>query len=197
MRRGHRLIAGVDEVGRGALAGPVSVGVVLVEAGVPPAPRGVRDSKALTPRQRSALVPAIRRWAHASSVGHAEAWEIDEVGIVTALRLALERALMLLVEPPDAIVLDGPVDYTGASMPVFTRAGADRRCSTVAAASVLAKVTRDELMTNRDLAHPGYDWAANKGYGSPRHLQALASLGVTGEHRVSWRLTGAASPVDP
>jgi ribonuclease HII len=111
LRAGHRLVAGMDEVGRGALAGPVTVGVVVVHASLRSAPSGVRDSKLLTPAARQALVPRLRRWAPAHAVGHAEPDEIDRYGIIAALRLAGRRALAELPEPPDCVLLDGSHDW--------------------------------------------------------------------------------------
>jgi ribonuclease HII len=107
LREGHRLVAGMDEVGRGALAGPVTVGVVVVDAGTRTAPAGVRDSKLLTPAARQALVPALRRWGVARAVGHAEPAEIDALGIIAALRLAGRRALSALPVVPECVILDG------------------------------------------------------------------------------------------
>lgn len=111
LRAGHRSVAGMDEVGRGALAGPVSVGVVVVDLGTRTAPSGVRDSKLLTPAAREALVPRLRRWAGAWAVGHAQPEEIDRFGIIAALRLAGHRALAALPEPPDMVLLDGSHDW--------------------------------------------------------------------------------------
>jgi ribonuclease HII len=111
LREGHLLIAGMDEVGRGALAGPVSVGVVVIDASVRTAPAGVKDSKLLTPAAREALVPKLRRWAVAHAVGHAEPEEIDRYGIIAALRLAGRRALATLPHLPDCVLLDGSHDW--------------------------------------------------------------------------------------
>ncbi|MFI7587757.1 ribonuclease HII [Spongisporangium articulatum] len=113
---GHRLLAAVDEVGRGALAGPVTVGVVLIDEATRSAPSGVRDSKLLTPAARQALVPKLRRWAPRHAVGHAEPAEIDRFGIIAALRLAARRALAALPEAPDCVLLDGSHDWL--SVPV-------------------------------------------------------------------------------
>ena len=110
-RAGHRLLAGMDEVGRGALAGPVSVGVVVIDETVRSAPTGVKDSKLLTERARKGLVPRIQRWAVAHAVGHASADEIDEVGIIAALRLAGVRALSAIDLVPDLVILDGNHDW--------------------------------------------------------------------------------------
>ena len=108
---GHRLLAAVDEVGRGALAGPVSVGIVVIDELTRTAPTGVRDSKLLTPAARTALVPRLRRWAPRHAVGHSGPDEIDRYGIIAALRLAARRALSTLPEPPDCVLLDGNHDW--------------------------------------------------------------------------------------
>ncbi len=207
-RQGYPLLAGMDEVGRGALAGPVSVGVVLVDEVCRTAPRGVQDSKLLTASARAALAPKIRRWASAHGVGHAWPAEIDRVGIIAALRLAGTRALAALPRSPDLVVLDGNHDWLtppqqdgllafadGAgplTPPVLTMVKADLRCSSVAAASVLAKVARDELMIELASRHPAYGWSQNKGYAAPGHREALTEHGPCVEHRRSWRLPGVA-----
>lgn len=218
-RCGARLVAGVDEVGRGALAGPVTVGVVVVSPRVRAAPSGLRDSKLLTPAARAALEPALQRWATAWGVGHAEPREIDTHGIIAALRLAASRAFMALGEPPDAVILDGNHDYLGPSrdpgvaghpgqavlevpglaadpFPTWrvTRVRADQTCSAVAAASVLAKCARDRLMVSRHADHPWYRWDANKGYAAPEHIAGLAQRGPCSLHRLSWRLPGVPGP---
>lgn len=204
-RQGHRVLAGMDEVGRGALAGPVSVGVVLIDESCRSAPVGVKDSKLLAPPMRTALVPRIERWSLAFAVGHAEAHEIDEIGIIAALRLAGMRALAQVGVVPDLVILDGNHDWLTApddvglfafagdgpaTPPVTTMIKADLRCSSVAAASVLAKVARDALMVEHAGEHPAYHWADNKGYAAPEHLEALRLHGPTGLHRRSWRLPG-------
>ncbi|GAA2476568.1 ribonuclease HII [Terrabacter carboxydivorans] len=208
-RSGHRLLAGMDEVGRGALAGPVSVGVVVIDETVRSAPIGVKDSKLLTEKARTVLVPRIQRWAVAYAVGHASADEIDEIGIMRALRLAGTRALGALGVVPDLVILDGNHDWltspdevglfafagddaaSGPSTPpVTTMVKADMKCSSVAAASVLAKVERDEMMVALSAQHPAYAWSLNKGYSAPEHMDALARLGPCELHRRSWRLPG-------
>lgn len=222
LREGHDLVAGVDEVGRGALAGPVTVGVVVVGPATRTAPAGLRDSKLLTPAAREALAPRLRRWAPAWAVGHAEPEEIDAVGILRALRLAGARALAALGAVPGVVVLDGSYDWLtrpaepaalfdlpagpcdeGAShgghgaapdvpdaLDVRTMVKADLRCAAVAAASVLAKTTRDAMMTERHAWHPVFGWAENKGYSAPEHVEALARYGPCAQHRRSWRLPG-------
>ena len=204
LRSGVRLLCGVDEVGRGALSGPVTVGVVLVDARMRRSLPGVRDSKLLTPAARVELVPRIRSWAVGSAVGHASAAEVDEFGIIAALRLAGTRALEALPEEPDAVLLDGNHDWLstprqeslfddavvvrGCRAPVTTRIKADLTCASVAAASVLAKTERDALMCDLSAHHPGYGWHENKGYASPDHLEAIRRLGTCDQHRRSWRL---------
>lgn len=195
-------LAAVDEVGRGALAGPVSVGVVVVDASTASAPTGVRDSKLLSAAARAELDPRIRRWACDVAVGHASSAEIDEVGIIGALRLAGMRALGALRGPaPDLVLLDGSHDWLTATPdlfsepavsapPVVARVKADLTCAAVAAASVLAKVERDAYMSELHDLHPEYEWALNKGYSAPAHIEALRRFGPTAHHRVSWRLPG-------
>jgi ribonuclease HII len=187
-------------VGRGALSGPVTAGVVVVDGNVRRQPTGLRDSKLLAPEEREALVPRIKRWAVAWAVGHASAAEIDRFGILAALRLAGERALGMLPEPPSLVLLDGNYDWftrpprppdCGArrSQPgrVVLRVKADLACASVAAASVLAKVERDRLMVGLGEAYPAYGWHENKGYSTPFHTAALRELGPCEEHRRSWR----------
>ena len=205
-RDGHRILAGMDEVGRGALAGPVSVGVVLIDETCRSAPTGVKDSKLLTPAARVAMVPRIHRWCLGYAVGHASPAEIDAVGIIAALRLAGCRALAGVDIVPDLVILDGNHDWLTAPQdvgllafaddaapltpPVTTMIKADLTCSSVAAASVLAKVERDGLMMAVAPDHPAYGWHENKGYAAPEHLAALEAHGPTDLHRRSWRLPG-------
>lgn len=231
-REGYRVLAGMDEVGRGALAGPVSVGVVLIDETCRSAPVGVADSKLLPPPRRASLVGPVRRWALAWAVGHAGPDEIDEIGIMAALRLAgcraLEQIRVATGFGPDLIILDGNHDWLtdpmrvglfgaepdagpgagpgavadgaldcaaeatsyDAQPPVRTLIKADRSCSSVAAASILAKVERDELMVALAGEHPAYRWELNKGYAAPEHLAALAEHGPCLLHRRSWQLPG-------
>ncbi|MGA8979584.1 MAG: ribonuclease HII [Pedococcus sp.] len=212
-RAGHRVLAGMDEVGRGALAGPVSVGVVLIDETCRSAPTGVKDSKLLTPTARVAMVPRIERWALAHAVGHASPAEIDDLGIIAALRLAGCRALAAVDLRPDLVILDGNHDWltapddvglfafageqVPATPPVTTMVKADLTCSSVAAASVLAKVERDGIMTAHAPDHPVYGWEVNKGYAAPEHMAALEAHGASVLHRRSWRLPGVARDPDP
>ncbi|CAN7493326.1 ribonuclease HII [Knoellia sp. LjRoot47] len=204
-RDGYRLLAGMDEVGRGALAGPVTVGVVVIDETCRSAPQGVRDSKLLQPHARESMVPRIRRWSLAHAVGHASPAEIDEIGIIAALRLAGRRALAALDVVPDLVILDGNHDWLTApdevgllafaadevhTPPVTTMIKADLKCSSVASASVLAKVERDRIMVDLSPEHPAYAWELNKGYSAPEHLDALREHGPCDLHRRSWRLPG-------
>lgn len=210
---GAQIVVGMDEVGRGALAGPVSVGVVAVDATTRTCPRGVADSKLLTPAARRALLPALSRWGLARAVGHASAAEIDAVGIIAALRLAGRRALAELtvaLGAADAVLLDGSHDWLslpgqldlcsdrcsapGLDPVVHLLIRADRTCASVAAASVIAKCERDAMMTGLAPLHPAYRWAENKGYGSADHLAALRAHGASPLHRRSWRLPLGGAP---
>ena len=201
-REGFRVLAGMDEVGRGALAGPVSVGVVVIDEATRTAPMGVKDSKLLTPVARVAMVPKVQRWALDHAVGHTSAAEIDEIGIIAGLRLAGRRALAQLSVVPDLVILDGNHDWLSdpqqqglfafvgdgpATPPVRTMIKADMKCSSVAAASVLAKVERDGMLTHLHEDYPQYNWAGNKGYSAPDHLAALDEHGPCELHRRSWR----------
>ena len=200
-------VAGIDEVGRGALAGPVMVGVTLVTALTPP-PRGCIDSKKLTATRRKSLVPEIHQWAHAYGVGAASAEEIDQWGLRICLALAAERAIDACGQQPEVVLIDGPLnllrpalDVTLGSPPlpefrfrdldVIPVVGGDAASATIAAASILAKVARDELMSEVAAEFPEYEWDGNKGYGSARHLDAIAKHGPTPLHRRSWNLPGA------
>lgn len=205
LREGRTTLAGCDEVGRGALCGPVTVGMVLVTETTRTAPQGVRDSKLLSAEARARLVPKIQRWAPAWGVGHASPQEIDAYGIMSALRLAGQRALAALDPAPDVVLLDGNHDYLSPPEqealfgpppvlpelpPVVTMIKADLRCAAVAAASILAKVARDRILTDLAAEHPEFGWSENKGYSAPEHLAALATHGPTQYHRISWRLPG-------
>jgi ribonuclease HII len=192
---GARYVIGCDEVGRGAIAGPVAVGACVVDAGVGMFPTGLRDSKMLSEKRREQLAPLSESWALFSAVGMASAREIDELGISAALGIAGKRALAILHRAganirESVVLLDGHVDWLNPSLTspvrVQTRIKADRDCASVAAASVVAKVHRDRLMIDADVATPGYGWAGNKGYGSAGHFAAIAELGATDFHRRSW-----------
>ncbi|HWH27314.1 MAG TPA: ribonuclease HII [Pseudolysinimonas sp.] len=199
MRAGARLVIGCDEVGRGALAGPVAVGMSVVHEGTRTAPEGLRDSKLLSEARRVELQPAVASWA-SHAVGLSSNEEVERIGIIQALALAATRALELLradgVPVTDAVVLlDGSHDWLTPALQqtdralglrVTTRVKADRDCSAVAAASVMAKVHRDELMIAADPVHPGYNWTGNKGYASAEHYAGIDQHGVSPLHRWSW-----------
>jgi ribonuclease HII len=181
---GVRLVAGVDEVGRGAWAGPVTVCAVIVRAGFPAPPPGLTDSKKLTPQRRATIAGQLLGWVESFGIGEAEHREIDEVGMTLALRRAAIRALEKLPRRPDVVLLDGSHDYIGRPWAVRTEVKADLRSVSVAAASVLAKVHRDGYMAT--VGHEEFAFAENAGYPSPVHQQALADLGPTPYHRLSW-----------
>lgn len=185
-RQAGGLVAGVDEVGRGALAGPITVGVVVVGAGTAPAPPGLADSKELSPAQRLKLVEPIKAWCVDWAIGHAESDEVDGLGVTASLTLALSRALESLRHDPVVLLIDGNVNWAPPGVAAVTRVKADRDCSSVAAASVLAKVHRDHVLREWDSEFPGYGWSRNVGYGSKEHIGALRTLGLTPRHRKSW-----------
>ncbi len=196
---GARLVIGVDEVGRGAVAGPVAVGVHAVLAGTEGFPEGLRDSKLLSEKRREAMAPLVRAWG-VGAVGFASAEEIDARGITAMLGEAARRALLILHGlgiPVDrsVILLDGSHDWLTpvlrSPLDVRTRVGADRACASVAAASVRAKVDRDALMREAHEAHPVYAWESNKGYGSRAHYDGIAEHGLTELHRHTWIRTAA------
>lgn len=200
--REHALIIACDEVGRGALAGPVAVGAVTVDAAQARrrVPEGLRDSKLVAERRRSEVAQRAADWVGASAVGWASAAEIDEVGIIRALGLAALRAIADLraagVVPEEAVVvLDGNHDYItpagGAGLRVQPIVKADRDLASAAAASVLAKVARDDLMVRLHDEAPVYQWSRNKGYASAEHRAAISSHGLSAHHRASWAIADA------
>lgn len=181
---GALVVAGVDEVGRGAWAGPVVVGAAVSALGVPP--QGLTDSKLLTAQRREELAPLVAEWTVAHAFGAASHEEIDALGMTAALRLAAVRALEALPVRPDAVVLDGSHDFLGDPWRVRTVVKGDRVCVGVAAASVLAKVYRDRLMAELGLDYPEFAFGDNAGYPSPVHQAALEERGPTPYHRMSW-----------
>jgi len=192
---GHRYVIGCDEVGRGAIAGPVAVGLVIVDVAIGPFPAGLRDSKLLSEKRREQLAPLTVGWALHTAVGLATAIEVDSLGLTAALGLAGRRALVSLHESgarirESVILLDGAFDWLNPALEspltVRTRVKADRDCASVSAASVVAKVHRDRLMIEADARIPGYGWAGNKGYGSADHFAAIAELGPSELHRHTW-----------
>ncbi|MEV7132939.1 ribonuclease HII [Arthrobacter sp. NPDC093128] len=204
---GARLLAGIDEVGRGAIAGPVTVGIAVVDLSRPVLLDDVRDSKLLKESDRERLEPLVRSWSVASAVGHASASEIDAMGIIAALRTAGTRAWLQILAAgvtPDVVLLDGSHNWLspetqaslfddapagpGCDAPVHTLVKADMQCLSVAAASILAKVERDRLMRTLHTEFPAFAWNENKGYGTASHKEALRAAGPTPYHRVSWQI---------
>jgi ribonuclease HII len=196
------LIIALDEVGRGALAGPVAVGAAVMDAAGSRrrVPDGLRDSKLITERRRPEMAERARDWVMASAVGWATASEIDEFGIMRALGLAASRAVQGVVEPGASlertlVVLDGNHDYLSRVHPepltVRTVIKGDRDCASVSAASVIAKVARDDLMVQLHPDHPAYQWDRNKGYASAEHRRAISERGLSPWHRSSWAIADA------
>jgi ribonuclease HII len=186
-QRGFLAVAGLDEAGRGAWAGPVSAGAVILppDRGLLARLMGVRDSKQMTPRAREAQARRIQAEALAWGVGFASHLEIDELGIVAATRLAMGRALAACAFPADHLLVDA-LGLPDEPLPQTSLIKGDARCLSIAAASVLAKTARDAQMRELDGLYPGYDFARHKGYGTRLHLAALQSLGPCAVHRSSF-----------
>jgi ribonuclease HII len=200
MRRGHTLVAGIDEAGRGTWAGPVVAAAVILPGHATrlPALRSVRDSKLFTPRQRDAMFERIRQAAIAVGVGRATHVEIDDFGIVPATRAAMQRAIESLPRAPQALVIDAV--KLDVPLPQRVMFHADAVCLSVAAASIIAKVTRDRLMIELDAQYAGYGFAQHKGYGTRQHQLALAELGPCAIHRMTFepvRNLNQREPVKP
>jgi ribonuclease HII len=177
-----KTVAGIDEVGRGAWAGPVTVCAVVTDLSGPPP--GLTDSKQLSAARRESLAEELVPWVMGVGYGEATHTEIDTLGMTEALRRAARRALDALPLRPDAVILDGKHDYIGAPWPVRLEIKGDAASISVAAASVLAKVRRDAYMGT--IGCDEYGFAENAGYPSPLHQEALARLGPTPHHRLSW-----------
>lgn len=228
---GARAVAGIDEVGRGSMAGPVTVGVAILTPDATLEVGGLIDSKALSPARRESMVPEIRQWC-AVAVGHVEPADIDRLGMTLSLRLAAQRALAELARRgyrAEAALLDGKHDWftppqedlfsalapdpaqahynallaqawegagEPAQMAVTMVIKGDYKCASIAAASVVAKVERDELMVQLDARYPGYGWAKNKGYGSAAHREAISVQGPSPQHRLSWSLPATAEQIE-
>jgi ribonuclease HII len=184
LARGFRRIAGVDEAGRGCLAGPVVAAAVVLDPGRPVA--GLRDSKLLTPARREVLAARIEERAAAVGVGMADAREIDTFDILRATLLAMRRAVEALSVMPEFLLVDA-LTVPGIDLPQEGIVHGDRLCASIAAASIVAKVRRDALMRRLHADWPAYRFDANKGYGTRDHLEALRSHGVTPQHRRTFR----------
>lgn len=201
---GQHVVVGLDEVGRGSLAGPIVVGAVVwtEDDAVPP---GIRDSKKITDTRRRELAPAIWTAARAAAVGSASAEEIDQWGIRTAQAVATHRALDALSVTPTAMIIDGPTNFaqpprqmslaaamaplgTWGALPCTCIVTGDDASLSVAAAAIIAKVWRDDYMHDLELTLPGYGFAEHVGYGTASHRAAISSLGATREHRQTWHL---------
>jgi ribonuclease HII len=182
--RGFRVIAGLDEAGRGPLAGPVVAAAVVL----PPKGNwtGVDDSKKLSPGQREKIFPLLYEKALGVGVGIVEAQEIDRLNILQASLKAMQLAVEKLPLPPDFLLIDG-IHSLHLSLPQQTIPKGDQRCLSIAAASIVAKVTRDRLMTAYHDQYPQYNFARHKGYGTKEHLQALRKYGCCPLHRQSFR----------
>ena len=211
LKHPNAVLAGVDEVGRGALAGPVSVGIALIDATVSDSfPEKLRDSKQISPRVRESLVMPCKNWVLSSAVGNASVEIINKYGIIAGLRFAAADAVMKLAKLDfriDGVLLDGSHNWWNANslfdsaptlpdVPVKTVVKADAQCAVVAAASVLAKVRRDEYMVDLSDEFPQYDWVHNKGYSSKKHIAALKQFGPSKWHRTAWKLPGVAERSD-
>jgi len=186
---GLELVAGLDEAGRGALAGPVAAAAVIlpVDPGLQSALNGVRDSKQMTPAQRQFWAERLRAVALGWAVGFASAQEIDAWGIAAATRQAMQRALDQLPISAQHLLLDF-VALPDLPIPQTSLVKGDCRSLSIAAASVLAKTARDEKMRQLDCAYPGYGFAIHKGYGTLAHRRALRALGPSPQHRLTFRL---------
>ena len=200
--RGNRFVIGIDEVGRGAIAGPVAVGLSLIDKLNPALnswPEKLQDSKLMTPKSRSEITEPLAQWVEGFAVGYSSNEEIDKSGISEALRSAASRALTELLASGSmrsklasdgaVILLDGSQNWLGkqaAGLEVDLQVKADTACVSVAAAAVLAKVKRDALMEQHDGAYPEYGFAGHKGYASAAHIQALKTHGPCAIHRLTW-----------
>ena len=186
LRAGHSLIAGIDEAGRGAWAGPVVAAAVILNLPEAASLREVNDSKQLSPRQRDQLYQIIIDHCVAYGIGQGSAAEIDTLGILPATRLAMTRAVAALTPLPDALIIDA-VRLPQLNLPQAVFNFADSISLSVAAASILAKVTRDHLLIEFDAQYPAYQFARHKGYGTRVHQAALQSAGPCAIHRTSFK----------
>jgi ribonuclease HII len=180
--QGWLVVAGVDEVGRGALAGPLTVAAVVLPH--EPSIEGLNDSKKLSPARREELAVQVRALALCVGVAHVSAGEVDSLGVTAALRRAIKLAISQLATPPDHVVLDGLPLQVAANETAIVKA--DGKVAAVAAASIVAKVTRDALMRSLAIEHPEYGFEVNKGYGTSEHLAAILRHGPCALHRRSF-----------
>lgn len=181
-------VIGIDEVGRGAIAGPVAVGAAVITKLTPAEiPSGLRDSKLIAENKRDEVASLSAQWV-TSSVGMQSASEIERLGISKALQLAAKEAIESLARANSVLLLDGSHNFLAGvvNLPVVLRTKADRDCAIVSAAALAAKVSRDQLMRELHEEYPLYDWASNKGYASESHIAALRAMGPSSQHRISW-----------
>ncbi|WP_068108587.1 ribonuclease HII [Tropicimonas marinistellae] len=181
--RGARIVAGIDEVGRGPLAGPVTAAAVVLDRNH--IPEGLNDSKKLSPKRRASLAEAIRETAHVAVV-HVGVEEIERLNILRAAQRAMVEALLEIAPAPDFALIDGNRMPPGLPCNAETVVRGDAKSLSIAAASIVAKVARDGLMVDLAQQHPGYGWEHNAGYPTPEHKLALRNLGVTPHHRRSF-----------
>ncbi|GAB4543888.1 MAG: ribonuclease HII [Ruegeria sp.] len=181
---GYPRVAGVDEVGRGPLAGPVVAAAVILNP--QDIPEGLNDSKKLTARRRLALDADLRARSE-YAIAEASVAEIDDLNILYASHLAMERAVAALKPAPDYLLIDGNLIPKGLTVPAQAVVKGDAKSVSIAAASILAKNWRDQLMVDLAQQHPGYGWETNAGYPSKQHREALQNLGVTPHHRRSFK----------
>jgi len=184
LSRGAFRIAGVDEVGRGPLCGPVTAAAVILNPD--DIPEGLNDSKKMTAKKRDALYDEILAKADCC-IAHATVQEIDEINILRASHLAMTRAIAGLTKAPDHILIDGNMIPNGLTTSAEAVVKGDGRSLSIAAASIIAKVARDRIMGDLAIEFPGYGWEKNAGYGTKQHLEALRALGVTPHHRRSFK----------
>ncbi|RKX24096.1 MAG: ribonuclease HII [Candidatus Zixiibacteriota bacterium] len=183
--RGYSAVCGVDEVGRGPLAGPVVAAAVILPAGV--VIDGVDDSKKLSSHRREQVFDEIARLGIPCAVGIIDHETIDRVNILKASLLAMRKAVMDLKQAPDIVLVDGNAGIPNISQPQFSIVGGDRRCKSIAAASIVAKVTRDRIMDNYEALYPSFSFAKHKGYPTPAHLRELREHGPCEIHRRTFR----------
>lgn len=184
LRQGHKVIAGIDEAGRGALCGPVVAAAVLLPTGLTIA--GVDDSKKISPRMREKLFDEIMTQALSVGIGIGPPELIDRINILQATRHAMAEAVAALSLRPDLLLIDG-ISTIAVPLPQKTITKGDSRSLSIAAASIIAKVSRDRMLIELDAIHPGYGFAAHKGYGCASHLEAIRRLGPSPVHRLTFR----------
>lgn len=198
--QGIKFIAGIDEAGMGALAGPVVAAVVIFSQDILPtfseifAKIPVRDSKLLSARQRENAAELIEKHAHAWAIGSASAQEIDSLNIRAASHLAMQRAIEALQTPPDILMVDGTPVQISQTIPTINVIKGDQLSYSIAAASILAKVLRDAGMQQLDVKFPHYGFGSHKGYGAKIHMDALQQYGITEHHRKSYAPVAALVP---